>query len=333
MAPLTSLPLEIILQVYEESETFTDAVSLSSCCIRLRLIWKENQDVLAFKIALKTIPAFDNALITIRATAAAKSNLVNYILNEETPAEPVLIPPSFSYHVSKPKFPETLSVLSLFTLIDCALYLAQYGHPDHLRKLGCKLENETWRQGVPYVILPNDKESSYAHRYVVFSGMYRVFLAGAILSWAHIYPIVKEDSPVRERFLPDPIRPRFNIAANATSEMPHISPNIELNQAEITYLKKFLPFQLYNLGNSNSPNPIRVDDFRPLAEYLIQKGREDFELDDLGPPGYKETFVEITVEDHKQGSVIQQFLMLQNAYEILRRVIADKFLPKFRETG
>ncbi|KAF3184238.1 hypothetical protein TWF751_000221 [Orbilia oligospora] len=59
----------------------TDVVNLSSCCVRLRQIWHENRDVVAFPVALKVLPAFDDALITIRATAVAKSNLVNYVRN------------------------------------------------------------------------------------------------------------------------------------------------------------------------------------------------------------------------------------------------------------
>ncbi|EGX46855.1 hypothetical protein AOL_s00097g281 [Orbilia oligospora ATCC 24927] len=328
MSLSTSLPTELVLRVYEECQTFTDVVNLSSCCVRLRQIWNENRDVVAFPVALKVVPAFDDALITIRATAAAKSNIFNYVLNKETPKEPALIPSRFSCHLSKPKFAEIMSTLSLFTLIECALHLAHHGDPNHLRRLGRNIENRTWRHGVPYKIIPSDQESSYAFRYRVFSSMYRVFLAGAVLSWVHIYPIIKEDSPLRERFLPYPMRaPHFNISNNATPETPHLLPNLELNEPEIAYMRSFLPFQIFNLARSQIPVPITCDGFLPLAEYLIEKGKEDIELHELGPQSLENELVEleITAEDHKHGTAIQQFLMLQSAYEILRRLVADEF--------
>ncbi|KAK6506293.1 hypothetical protein TWF506_011211 [Arthrobotrys conoides] len=258
----TPLPTELVLRVYEaECQTFTDVVNLSPCCVRLRLIWNENKDAVAFPVALKVIPAFGDALITIRVTAAAKSNLVNYILNKEKPKDSALIPSNFSCNIRKPKFSEIISVLSLFTLIECALHLAQHGDPNHLRRLGRKIEDQTWRHAFPYAILPSEKSLSHAYKYRVFSSMYRVFLAGAVLSWAHIYPIIKKDSPLRERFLPDSTRPRFNIDINPTPGTPHLLPNLELSRPEILYLKGFLPFQIYGLAKTRALLPYSFSDF------------------------------------------------------------------------
>ncbi|KAK6331815.1 hypothetical protein TWF718_002356 [Orbilia javanica] len=323
MATIISIPPEIIIKFYEGCQTFTDAVNLSSCCRWLRSVWNGNQDALAFRIALQVVPAFDDALITIRATAAAKSNLVNYILNQEIPTNPILIPSSFSYHVSKPRFPEIVSVVSLFKLIDCALFTARYGDLDQLRELGSKIANPTWTCSVPYDIFGGVREPSPAYNYRVFSSMYRVFLAGAVLSWQCIYPIIKEDSPLRERFLPKPGQPRPRMVPSPAPEGPQIYPATRLDETEIAYLKQFLPFQLYNMGQSRNPNPTSFDDFHPLAEYLIQKGRDEFEFYELGPES-TEVLAGISTEDHKQGSAIQQFMMLQNAYEIFRRVVADE---------
>ncbi|KAF3114754.1 hypothetical protein TWF594_000437 [Orbilia oligospora] len=137
MALSTSLPTELVLRVYEECQTFTDVVNLSSCCVRLRQIWHENRDVVAFPVALKVVPAFDDALITI-----------------------------------------------------------------------------------------------------------------------------------------------------------------------------------FNLARSRIPVPVAFDGFLPLAEYLIEKAKEDIELHELGPQSLENELVEleITAEDHKHGTAIQQFLMLQSAY-------------------
>ncbi|KAF3108947.1 hypothetical protein TWF569_006233 [Orbilia oligospora] len=167
MALSTSLPTELVLRVYEECQTFTDVVNLSSCCVRLRQIWHENRDVVAFPVALKVVPAFDDALIT-----------------------------------------------------------------------------------------------------------------------------------------------------STTSETPHLLPNLELNEPEIAYMRSFFPFQIFNLARSRIPVPVAFDGFLPLAEYLIEKAKEDIELHELGPQSLENELVEleITAEDHKHGTAIQQFLMLQSAY-------------------
>ncbi|KAK6524659.1 hypothetical protein TWF281_011561 [Arthrobotrys megalospora] len=279
MASLTFLPLEAVLHIYEECHSFTDAVSLSSSCKWLRSIWDENRNAVAFRIGLKTIPAFDDALITIRVTAVAKSNLINFVMHNEIPSETALTPSSFSYRLSKPTFLEVLSVLSLYTLIDCALHLAQYGRPKDLQKLGRNLaaDNETWALSTEWL-------------------------------------------------LPDPIRAQSRAAnTGTTAQVEENYPDIQFDRSHIIYLKEFLPYRVYSLGKSDTDSsaPVQRDDFLPLAEYLIQKGREDFELHDLGAPENEENVDEISVEEHKQGSAIQQFMMLQNAYEILRRLVAD----------
>ncbi|KAK6511330.1 hypothetical protein TWF481_000250 [Arthrobotrys musiformis] len=331
---MASLPVEIGLQIYEECDTFTDALNLSSCCSWLRCIWNSNQDALAFHIGLKVIPAFDDALITIRATAIAKSNLINFILHKKIPTKPNLDPSGFSYRVSKPTFQEVISAVSLFTLIDCVLHLAQHGDEDHLRRLGYKLENRTWHRvrGLPYNVFPRDREPTDAHRYRVFAGMYRVFLAGAVLSWAHVYPMIKEGSPLRKRYLSDdPIKTpsRTIISHIDVATSAHLGrPSTDLSAGESAYICKFMPFQVTRLKDANQkpPNGTVIDDFTPLAEYLIRKGEEDFELHELESAETEEesiSIIGISAEDHKQASVIQQFMMFQNAYELLRRLIAD----------
>ncbi|EPS45353.1 hypothetical protein H072_599 [Dactylellina haptotyla CBS 200.50] len=333
MACFDSLLIDVLLAIFEQCQSFTDATSLSTTCKSIRSIWIQRRASLAFTIALSVIPAFDEALITIRATEIAKSHTNTFIskkIEGETTPDFRILPRQLSYRTSRPTFGEILSVLDLYSFITTAIYFARHGDHEHLIKLGYYLDSVDWENTIPFYAFPDEpldgkipipEVDTPIYELRIFSSMYRVFLAGAMLSAPYIHSVLSESSPLRDLFLPHQGPRCFpeEIEEDLKSELGY-----KLTSSEVEYLDQS---SVYSHNLAEAPG----SEFADFADYLITSGREEYHIDegfslsDTAIPRGIAMGNELSEEEYKKGSAVQQIMMFYNAYDIIHRLIADHY--------
>ncbi len=120
---LPSLPTELISNTFQYSDTFRDAAALSSTCRRLRLVFLSQLGPICWSIGLRTLYAFDIALIAVRATKIVSDALR---VNQLPPAQSLYPIHQLSGETRVPTPEEFYEILNLqhFGTYYCHLPLA-----------------------------------------------------------------------------------------------------------------------------------------------------------------------------------------------------------------
>ncbi|KAJ6263735.1 hypothetical protein Dda_2305 [Drechslerella dactyloides] len=311
-AYLDSVPHEIIVSVLEQCDTTEDALALCSTSKKYKSIWDLYRASIATSHARRHVPAFEDALITIRATAIARENLeimVNGNTNANSARTPrEIIPSHLSYKCAKPTFDEIRKVNDLYRFVDGIIQLAKKGNPknpDPQYELKWVFALDV---GQPhrYLLKKLDEVSPspvdvQAFRQRVFSSFYRVFLAGAMLSSGYLRPFLQAGSPLHYK------------SKRTAAKLP-------LESDEVEHLKGF---ELYNIP----PRKHRVGgvkEFDTLAEYIVEKEHESYHPDCAELQRLSDEHRGMFVEQAKNALVIKALMMFQTAFKIVRQLVIDR---------
>ncbi|KAF3928027.1 hypothetical protein AA313_de0201252 [Arthrobotrys entomopaga] len=146
---LLKLPIEVQINILQSCDSFTQALSLVKTCHKLYSLWTTYSTSIVSYIGHNSIPAFDDALITIRATNWA-SEYYHHMVHKthSLPTKPPPPPSKLSIQdLSSPTSPkatiaETISVLNLKLFVDYSLYLSHT--PITATHLACLVQSSTY---------------------------------------------------------------------------------------------------------------------------------------------------------------------------------------------
>ncbi|KAL4806052.1 hypothetical protein BDV18DRAFT_160122 [Aspergillus unguis] len=240
MPNLNDLPPELLLQIFELCDAFSQAVSFVSVNKRCLSVWEARKPSILWHIGRASIVGFEDALMAVRATTIVQEHLQLARL----PPHPFPFA-SISGRHTKPSLHELISVFDLQHLVNC-LETMQLNHSDWSSENDLEfLEGpgiwKTWRERL--------------HR-----SIYRIFLAAAALTGAYQQPFLGErpDCPLgfmdayNQQFLEDPDKRKLEE---------------RLDAQEFQYL---LQFPIYNLQSFDCHDAA----FGPLAQTLLGMARE-----------------------------------------------------------
>ncbi|KAF3941514.1 hypothetical protein ABW19_dt0201593 [Dactylella cylindrospora] len=338
--PNLRLPVEIILDIFHCLGRPSEATALASTCKYFNSIWTTHEAEILLHIARKHIPAFEDAVLAIRATDISEAYM-NQSRNKpklEQASNPIpkptIEPNRLRSTALRPTLDEIRKVYDLHLLVSCILKFGG-GLKEHDRNTDGTLLNlrkgfefpRTDMSNRDYAILPdleataNDDEREFAiQNYRIYASMYRVFLAGAMLAPAYLEPFLSGD-PQMERLLQHPQASPWQVNPEAR-RYTRMHDTRYPRDTEVEFLKQYTP---YNIPDATE-NEIEAI-HGPLYEYLHDEGQKNILLD-------KETLSSdrIDVEEcdsaetknrYVQSSIIHQFIMLLMAEEILRRLLAN----------
>lgn len=298
MSP-TSLPAEVLTEIFNSCDTLQQAIALGSACRRFRSLWLTISSPIIRRLGRVEIRAFDDALIAVspfarlwqlfatnypqvRATVIAQKHLAN----GELPPDP------FPFHQLSPetKPPSHDELLGVF------------GY-EHLAKC---FENIIWHDLFKGTVgledFDEDPEGWETWRVGFHASMYRLFLVGAALCRAYQEPFFPHDDD----------RPRSFLQALKTvisEEQYFVRSAFDLNDTQ--YLLKY---PAYNFGDHKGHQQI----FGPLVEFLVclskarAQGHQLKEVSSLfesigftTPPG---------LDDNEASTVFAELVQLLFAY-------------------
>lgn len=177
MPSLLDMSPELLAQILENCESFPELFTLISVCKRLYSIWSLNTGSIIQAIGERSIAAFDDALMAIRATDVIKkaSEL------KELPPHPFPLH-SLSVNAHKPTVSELQSVFDMQHLARCLAHQILYStirvhSPFSFTSTGASLRpiNED---------LPGWEEN-------FFRSVYRIIIAGAVCTRAYTEPFFR----------------------------------------------------------------------------------------------------------------------------------------------
>ncbi|KAF3084065.1 hypothetical protein TWF102_000499 [Orbilia oligospora] len=145
---ILDLPTEVMIGIIRSCGSFKQALALISTCKQLRLLWETFSTSMVSYIGWNAIPAFDDALMAVRATEHAAvyyTHLVHVAKGLATISPP---PPSrvsintlISGGAAKASIYEAKKVLELKLFVDYSLYLSH--HPSTATHLACLTQKST----------------------------------------------------------------------------------------------------------------------------------------------------------------------------------------------
>ncbi|ODM18102.1 hypothetical protein SI65_06890 [Aspergillus cristatus] len=233
----TSLPAEVLTEIFNSCDTLQQAIALGSACRRFHSLWLSISSLIIRRLGRAEIRAFDDALIAVRATAIAQKHLANGNLP----------PDLFPFHQLSPEtnlasHDELLGVFGYEHLVKCFENIVWHD----LFKGTVGLEDfdenperwETWRVGF-------------------HASMYRLFLVGAALCRAYQEPFFPYDDDRPRDFLQ-------TLKTAISEEQYFVKSAFDLN--DIQYL---LNYPAYNFGDHEGHQQI----FGSLVEFLVRLSR------------------------------------------------------------
>ncbi|KAH7369316.1 dihydrodipicolinate synthetase family protein [Plectosphaerella cucumerina] len=188
MASILSCPPEITLLILSQFDSFSDIVALAKTCKRLHSLWLAVPPTIIWCIAPSRIPAFDEALMAVRATNLVKPAFRN---GHMPPRIDDLA--SLSGASTKPTLSELIQVIDLQHLVRCLQHMFYFSNDSdngesqwttHVNLLGDK-RLPCWSQ----LDSPGKRAFIMKGWFENFSrASYRLFLAGAVLAHAYHEP-------------------------------------------------------------------------------------------------------------------------------------------------
>ncbi|KAK6348685.1 hypothetical protein TWF718_006472 [Orbilia javanica] len=308
---LLTLPTEVLIRVIRSCSSFKQALSLVSACKHLRLVWETCSTSIVSYIGRAAIPAFDDALMAVRATehaAAYYTHLVHVAKGLATVSPP---PPSrvpidtlISQGAAKASISEAKKIIDLKLFVDYSFYLSH--HPTAATHLACLTQNST------YIRLPTECEyrkqereqankngntTNCAHNStpagfrgydeesnleaLVYAGMYNFFALSAALTNRYYEPFF-EKNPIStnlregyETFWPREVSNDPYIAAAVDSGIPGI-----INENTERLREYYLPMR-----------QLADDEVTYLMEWDVFNKRK---FREMRPGGLAEAFDEIS---------------------------------------
>ncbi|PGH10679.1 hypothetical protein AJ80_07435 [Polytolypa hystricis UAMH7299] len=250
MSPILSLPVEVIVLVFQHSGGLTQVATLSSTCKLFHSVWLRNSPSILGHVPGRQIRAFDDALMAVRATQIVK----DAIQAGQLPPDPFPTA-GLSSSARPPSIDELKTIYDFQHLAKCIEHIfikdvheSWFGSPSHFgESLDFSSDPPSWRH--------------WRERF--YSSIYRVFLAGALLYRAYQAP----------HALPADDRPSdFLKTATANLEEYRASEDglpqeTELTESDIRYLLKF---PVFNFEAYEEHEPV----FGQLAELLFNLSKD-----------------------------------------------------------
>ncbi|KAH1503414.1 hypothetical protein KXW56_002427 [Aspergillus fumigatus] len=233
----STLVPEIIIQILNHFETVEEVVVCASACRRFHGVWLCHAPQVIWTIAQRQILAFNDALMAVRATKIVLESFEK----EELPPDPFPLS-TLSGAVRKPSIIEFQQVRDFEHLAKCAEQI----FVEEGRGLKDEIRNDQ----------PDGATLWVRWRERFHSSIYRVLLAGAILSRAYQEPMYFAAEWGLPNFLEKYVEA---LASGGMSGEP-------VGGDELDYLVTFAP---YNLGESGRIH----GSFRALGEFFVQQGK------------------------------------------------------------
>ncbi|KAK6502042.1 hypothetical protein TWF481_009858 [Arthrobotrys musiformis] len=221
---LLTIPTEVQIEIFQSCGTFKQALSLAVTCKHLHRVWETYSTSIVSPIGRSSIPAFDDALMAVRATEHAAvyyTHLVHEAKGLPTSSPPppsrVSISTLTSASAAKASISEAKKVIDLKLFVDYSFYLSH--NPTAATHLACLTQKST------YIPLPveceyrkkererangigdtpscthsptssdnsnnnddDDKEREWNLESLVYGGMYNLFTLSAILTNRYYEP-------------------------------------------------------------------------------------------------------------------------------------------------
>ncbi|KAK6358746.1 hypothetical protein TWF730_008068 [Orbilia blumenaviensis] len=222
---LLRLPVEVQIGILQSCGSFKQALSLIATCKQLRLLWETYSTSIVSYIGRNAIPAFDDALMAVRATEhAAKyyTHIVHVAYGLPTASPP---PPSTisintlgAATAGKASVTEAKKVFDLKLFVDYSFYLSH--HPTTATHLACLTQWSTYiplpwaceyqreeRGSICHVrkdgMRINTRSTNYNDEEariegLVYAGMYNFFTLSALLTNRYYEPFFTEN-PISTR--------------------------------------------------------------------------------------------------------------------------------------
>ncbi|KAK2776962.1 hypothetical protein FQN53_002468 [Emmonsiellopsis sp. PD_33] len=242
---MQSLSVEIILRIFQSCDNFRDIVSCSSTCKILRRVWDVHQRSIIWNVGKTQIPAFNDALMAVRATQIVKVALQN----GELPPDPFPIG-ELSGEINRPYGHELEDVYGFQHLARCLQILCRS------RCSGMQ---------------PGDTEAPgfWEHwQERVHSSIYRFYLAGAVLYRAYQEPPLQGTINGPRGFLDD---------CSFVDGDPSYYTAGRVTNPEAEFLLKY---PAYNFNAYEEHGSI----FKPLADLFANEAKKRVQRDDSPKP-------------------------------------------------
>ncbi|KAK3903863.1 hypothetical protein C8A05DRAFT_32394 [Staphylotrichum tortipilum] len=124
----STAPVELIIRIFQSCASFPDLRSLLLTSRRTHATWLAHRTTILAHVAPRTIPAFDRALLAVRATALVHTATHHGLL-------PPPIHPSSLTHPTLPSPADLSAVLSLHHLARCIETRHRHHRPRHAHPL------------------------------------------------------------------------------------------------------------------------------------------------------------------------------------------------------
>ncbi|KAL8410011.1 hypothetical protein RB594_008198 [Gaeumannomyces avenae] len=179
--PLQHLPAELVLNILEQCSSAGDVFALASACQRLYNIWKTKSGGVLWRVFLKEMPDFDDALISARLGEQAREAEARRTIQSIA-----LSPGDFSGHRRVPTLSEVKAARTFRHLVDAlVIYTGDLDleHPED------RADRHTWPRG------QEDSGPESPTRMPewddgVRKALYRVLICGAALAGPYNEPLV-----------------------------------------------------------------------------------------------------------------------------------------------
>ncbi|KAK6519279.1 hypothetical protein TWF281_003115 [Arthrobotrys megalospora] len=292
MAPSNSLllhlPAEIHIGILQSCSSYKQALSLIATCKQLYLLWETYSTSIVSYIGRNAIPAFDDALMAVRATEFAASYYTHLVhvakgLPTISPAPPsrISIHTLASATGAKASISEAKRVLELKLFVDYSFYLSH--HPTTATHLACLTQKSTyiplplpctWRQQEREQAKNNEDISNCAHNSssedeesnleaLAYAGMYNFFTFSALLTNRYYEPFFT-DNPISTRlreeyeiFWPREVSEDPAIAAAVDAGVPGVADEnterireyyLPMRQLQDEEVTYLMQFDVFNKG-------------------------------------------------------------------------------------
>ncbi|KAL3423150.1 dihydrodipicolinate synthetase family protein [Phlyctema vagabunda] len=297
MKGLPSCSPEVLVRIYQICDDLSQVLTLASTCKYINSVLATHSSAIIYDFAKAEIRSFDDALMAVRATDLALKAYQSGCL------PPLVSIQELSSASRKPNVQELQLVLNMQHLVQCIEYmfftedgmsnLFGYGSlPGDLREGPLEGEEEAWKDRF-------------------YRSVYRMFLAGALLSRAYLAPIFEAEKKGRTDFL------------SQTRTKDPIESFGGMTRRDVDFLREF---SVYNFDVLNeSETGIWKDSeyeniFGPFVSWLIEDGKKRPIPESSNSYGFGDT----GTEDKSISGAVSELMCLITAYDYLDDVLSQK---------
>ena len=288
---IPKLSPELLTLIFHHCSTITDALSLAKANKLFHGVWTSNTPAIIWAVGQRSIRAFDDALMAVRAT-----HLVIQAYKNER--EPTIEIQQLSGENVKPTCEEFKKVLDMQHLVRCVEYMYLKSEIDATNLFGGPLKLSEFRHSQVEDLTPSELVA-WKDRF--YMANYRLLLAGAMLAPAYTAPFF-EALDIGEDYL-------WRFVASYDID----------DDADVDYLRKF-PVYNFDVEDFTTVGKWRNEEYKkvfgPFAEWLVEDGKKR---------GSKSDTVRVQSRKRNQGAergngvagAVEQLMCLLVAYEHL----------------